>query len=126
MFDTTMIKIVRGAETAGPKDAPRSRRHGIWAYTCPQYPLVCGFSRQPLLDACRQLQSHYGITRERVGLFREGSEVADISCPIEAGAATMVSDPDKGTIRFVKYIDLATVFDRVPEHLAERASVGAA
>jgi hypothetical protein len=73
-------------------------------------------------DACRQLQSHYGITRERVGLFREGSEVADISCPIEAGAGTMVSDPDKGTIRFVKYIDLATVFDRVPEH----ASVGAA
>jgi hypothetical protein len=46
-------------------------------------------------------------------------------CPIEAGAATMVSDPDKGTIRFVKYIDLAMVFDRVPEHLAERAEEAA-
>jgi hypothetical protein len=121
-----MIRIERGAETAGPEDNPRYRRHGTWAYTCPQYPLVCGYSRQPLLDACWQLQTHYGVTHERVGLFRGGTDVADISCPIEAGAATMVSDPDKGTIRFVKYIDLAKVFDRVPEHLAERASVGAA
>ena len=119
-----MIKIVRGAEIDGPKGD--RRRHGIWAYHAPAYPQVCGYSRQPLLDACRQLKSLHGLTGERAGLFREGSEVADISCLIEVGAATTVKEPDKGGVRFGKYIDLATVFDRVPEHLAERASVGAA
>lgn len=117
MSDAGMIRIVRGAETAGAEDNPRSRRHGTWAYSCPEYPLVCGFPRQPLLDACRQLQTHYGVSRERVGLFREGSEVADISCPIEASAATTVSDPDKGVIHFEKYVDLAQVFRGVREPL---------
>ena len=57
-----------------------------------------GWSRQPLLDACRQLAA-LGVSGERVGLFQEQAEVASISCPIEIGASTMVVDPrGRGTI----------------------------
>jgi len=109
-----MIEIVRGAEVDGPKGEAGPRRHGMWAYHAPGYPLVCGYSRQPLLDACRQLKSLYGLTAARVGLFREGSELADLSCPIEVGAATTVTERDKGTVKFEKYIDLAKVFHPEP------------
>jgi hypothetical protein len=114
-----MIKIVRGAEVDGPR-ARSGHRHGVWAYRASAaYPLVCGYSRQPLLDACRQLKSLHGLTTERAGLFREGSEVADISCPIEAGAATTVVERDKGTVKFEKYVDFAKVFGT--EHSSEAA-----
>jgi hypothetical protein len=109
-----MIEIIRGAEVDGPKGEAGPRRHGIWAYHAPAYPEVFGYSRQPLLDACRQLKSLYGLSAERTGLFREGSEVADISCSVEAGAATTVSDRDKGSIKFDKYVDLANVFRPEP------------
>jgi hypothetical protein len=97
-----MIKIIKGAEVDGP-GVGAGRRHGRFAYHAPRYPLVCGFSRQPLLDACRQLQSLYGVTAERVGLFREGRSDPDISCMVEAGAATTVEERDSGGIRFAKY-----------------------
>jgi hypothetical protein len=59
-----MIKIVKGAEVDGPRGEAGGKRHGVFAYHAdPElYPLVCGFSRQPLLDACRQLKSLYGVT----------------------------------------------------------------
>ena len=98
-----MIEIIRGAETSP----------GIWEYSVPSLALR-GKSRQPLLDACRQLKSLYGLTAARVGLFREGSELADLSCPIEVGAATTVTERDKGTVKFEKYIDLAKVFHPEP------------
>jgi hypothetical protein len=105
-----MIKIVRGAEVDGPKGEAGGRRHGVWAYHAPGYPLVCGYSRQPLLDACRQLKSLYGLTAERVGLFREGMDAPDNSCPMEVGAAATVSERDKGSVKFEKYVDLSTLF----------------
>jgi len=109
-----MIKIVRGAEVDGPKGEAGGRRHGIWAYHAPGYPLVCGYSRQPLLDACRQLKSLYGLNAERVGLFREGRDTPDISCPVEAGALLTVSERARVGVRFEKYVDLSTVFPRAP------------
>ena len=99
-----LIKIVRGAEVDGPKGEVGPRRHGVWAYHAPGYPQVCGYSRQPLLDACRQLKSLYGLTGERAGLFREGSDSPDISSPIEVGAATTVKEPSNGAVRFGKYV----------------------
>jgi hypothetical protein len=108
-----MIRIIRGAEIDGPKGEAGGHRHGVFEYHAAHadaYSLVCGFSRQPLLDACRQLKSLYGLAGERVGVFREESEVADISCPIEVGAATTVQEPDRGVVRFGKYVDLAAVF----------------
>jgi hypothetical protein len=102
-----MIRIIKIAEIDG-----RGRRgRGVFAYHAPEYPLVCGYSRQPLLDACRQLKSLYGLSRQRAGLFREGRNTPDISCPVEVGAATTVSDGGRG-VRFVKYVDLAKVFPR--------------
>jgi hypothetical protein len=86
-----MIEIIRGAETSP----------GIWEYSVPSLHL-CGKSRQPLLDACRQIKRALGPTGERAGLFREGSDVADISCPVEAGALVTVKETDKG-IRLGKY-----------------------
>jgi hypothetical protein len=102
-----MIRIIKIAEIDG-----RGRRgRGVFAYHAPESPLVRGFSRQPLLDACRQLQSMYSVTAKRVGLFREGRDTPDISCPVEVGAATTVSDGGRG-VRFAKYVDLAKVFPR--------------
>ena len=97
-------KIVRGAEVDGSKGEAGPRGHGVWAYSVPRYPLACGYSRQPLLDACRQLKSLYGLTGERTGLFREGWGTPDISCSIEAGAATTVKEPSNGAVRFGKYV----------------------
>jgi hypothetical protein len=87
-----MIRIERGREV-GP---------GIYEYRVQGHPIF-GKSRQPLLDACRQIKSILGVTKERAGVFREGSMVADISCPVEAGALVTVSEPDKGRVRFAKY-----------------------
>jgi len=64
---------------------------------------VEGRSRQPLLDACRQIKSLLGPTAKRAGLFREGRSVPDISCSVEWGAAHTVEERNSGGIRFVKY-----------------------
>jgi hypothetical protein len=105
-----MIKIFRGAEVDGPKGEGGPRGHGIWAYHAPGYPQVCGYSRQPLLDACRQLKSLYGVSAARAGLFREGRDIPDITCSVEVGAATTVGERATSSIKFEKYIDLAQVF----------------
>lgn len=87
-----LIRVELGAEIDGP--LPTSGRgHGVFAYHATGYPLVRGFSRQPLLDACRQLKSLYGLPRGAVvGLFRKGREVADLACPLDVGAATTVRE----------------------------------
>jgi hypothetical protein len=87
-----MIRIERGKEVSP----------GIWEYAVPSLGL-CGRSRQPLLDACRQIKLILGATAERAGLLRKGSEQPDISCLVEAGAKLTVSEPAKGGIRFEKY-----------------------
>ena len=87
-----MIRIEREREV-GP---------GIYEYRVWGHPIF-GKSRQPLLDACRQLKAMGGPTNTTAGVFREGSMVADISCSVEVGAATTVSEPDKGRVRFVRY-----------------------
>jgi hypothetical protein len=104
-----MIRIERGEEVDG-RGRRAGRNHGRWAYHALGYPLVCGYSRSPLLDACRQLKSLYGVTGERAGLFREGRDTADIFCSVDVGAATTVKEPGNGTVRFGKYVDLAKVF----------------
>jgi hypothetical protein len=68
------------------------------------YPNICGRSRQPLLDACRQLKSMGGLTDHRAGVFRPGLDVVDISCVVREGAEFTVSEPSgTGKARFVKY-----------------------
>jgi hypothetical protein len=94
-----MIRIERGAEVAP----------GVWEYSVCGYPQFRGKSRQPLLDACRQLKSIGGLTDQRAGVFRIGSEVADIFCVVREGAELTVSEPSgSGRARFVKYRALDT------------------
>jgi hypothetical protein len=114
MSEPAMIKILRGAE-ASP---------GIWDYSVPSLRL-CGKSRQPLLDACRQIKRALGSTAERAGVFREGMDTPDISCPVEAGALLTVSERDRASVRFERYreVDFAKVFDRVPELEAQPTGV---
>jgi hypothetical protein len=96
-----MIRIERGADVGS----------GIWQYSVCGYPLLSGKSRQPLLDACRQLKSMGGLTDHRAGVFRRGLEVADISCVVREGAELTVSEPSGiGRVRFVKY----RAFDAAP------------
>jgi hypothetical protein len=116
-----MIRIIKGAEI----DGRGHRGRGVFAYQAPEYPLVRGFSRQPLLDACRQLKSLYGVNGQRVGLFREGRDTADISCPVEVGASTTVSDGGRG-VRFAKYVDLSKVFGTGPDIFPEQPQPEAA
>jgi hypothetical protein len=76
-------------------------RPEIWEHSVRGYPNICGRSRQPQLDACRQLRSMGGLTDHRAEVFRDGSEVADISGMVREGAELTVSKPSE--VSFVKY-----------------------
>lgn len=87
-----MIRIDKGAEVSP----------GVWEFRSAVYP-VCGKSRQPLLDACRQLKLILGDTSQRAGLFRTGHDEPDISCSVEVGAGLTVAEDAKNSPRFRKY-----------------------
>jgi hypothetical protein len=89
---SSMIRVERGAEVSP----------GVFAWHVPVLGLS-GRSHQPLLDACRQLKSLYGVTAQAAGLFREGRDTPDLWCSVSVGAETTVSEPDNGATRFVKY-----------------------
>ena len=74
-----MIRVERGDEISP----------GIFAYTVPSLGLS-GRSRQPLLDACRQIKSLLGPTGQLAGLFREGHSEWDIRCRVDVGAELTV------------------------------------
>lgn len=50
-----------------------------------------------------------------MGLFRDGSEIADIHCPFDVGVALTVKERSIGGITFEEYVDLAELFSRIPE-----------
>ncbi|KRR21341.1 hypothetical protein CQ14_06745 [Bradyrhizobium lablabi] len=77
------IDLVEEIDRAG------DHRRGIWHWRCEA---LSGFSRQPLLDACRELQRIGANPAERAGLFREGKNVPDLWCRIDVGARTTVDE----------------------------------
>jgi hypothetical protein len=87
-----MIRINRGAEVSP----------GIWKYSVPSLGIE-GRSRQPLLDACRQIERAGGDPEHEAGVFREGSTVADITCPVWVGAKYTISETSTARPRFVKF-----------------------
>ena len=90
-----MIRIDRGREVAP----------GIWEYSIPSLGLS-GKSRQPLLDACRQIKRALGPTKaadERTGVYRPDHTEPDISCLVLEGAELTVSEPSRGNIKFVRF-----------------------
>lgn len=92
-----MIRIERGREVAP----------GIWEYAVPSLGLS-GKSRQPLLDACRQIKAMGTGTGECAGVFRDGRTKPEISCPVEVGARYTVKERASGGIRFERFEE----FDR--------------
>ena len=95
-----MIRINRGKEVE-----PYHEEFEYHAADRIVWPLVCGKSRQPLLDACRQLKSLYGVTQKAVGLFNEGSEAWDMRCSVDVGAATTVQQTQHSAPRFVPFTE---------------------
>src|ERR1035441_7700370 len=90
-----MIRIERGREVAP----------GIWD-SIPSLGLMSGKSRQPLLDACRQIKRALGPTKSagvRAGVYRSGYTEVDISCLVLDGAELTVSEPSRGNIKFVRF-----------------------
>jgi hypothetical protein len=103
-----MIRIDLGPEVDSPTPSA-GRRHGIFEYRITSLGIV-GYSRQPLLDACRQIKRILGDTAETAALFREGRSVPDISCSVAEGAEITVSEPNNGKIRFAKFREFQSVF----------------
>jgi hypothetical protein len=67
-------------------------------------PRLCGKSRQPLLDACRELKRMGVASATECGLFRNGSADWDIRCTVGVGAGLTVSEPAKGrTPKFMPF-----------------------
>ena len=85
-----MIRVELGEEV---------NRHGRWRWTCPRYALR-GVSRQPLLDACREIKSMGGDTALLVGLFREARSTPDMTCSVGCGASHSVRED---VTRFAKW-----------------------
>jgi len=85
-----MIRVELGAEV----------RPGVFAWAVPSLSLS-GESRQPLLDACRQLKPLLDDTRQFAGLFRAGESGWAARCSVEWGANHRVRDDDGG-IRFAR------------------------
>jgi hypothetical protein len=75
------------------------KRRGRFRWICPRYALR-GVSRQPLLDACREIKRMGGDTAELVGLFREARSMPDATCSVGWGADHTVEET---TSRFAKW-----------------------
>jgi hypothetical protein len=90
-----MIRVDRGEEVAP----------GIFQFSIPSLHLF-GKSRQPLLDACRQIKRALGSTKSagvRAGVYREGKSQPDISCLVLYGADLTIFEPSNGKIKFAKF-----------------------
>jgi hypothetical protein len=95
MRGAVVIRIERGREVAP----------GIWEYSIPSLGLS-GRSRQPLLDACRQIKRTLGSTKaadELAGVYRPGDTEPSISCLVLDGADLTISEPSSGKIKFAKF-----------------------
>ncbi len=110
-----MIQIERGKEVSP----------GIFEYSIPSLGL-CGKSRQPLLDACRQIKRALEPTElaaARAGVYRDGHAEPDISCPVLKGAELTVAEPSKGRIHFAKFTEFdSSVFRTEEASLAPSAT----
>jgi hypothetical protein len=88
-----MIRVERGKEI----------KPGVYEYSVPGMG-IRGDSSQPLLDACREIQSILGDPcRERAAIYREGRDQPDMVCPVDVGARYRVAEDTKRGPRFEKF-----------------------
>jgi len=99
-----MIRVERGAEISP----------GVFSYTVPSLGLS-GQSRQPLLDACRQIKSLLGPTGQLAGLFRAGRSEWDIRCRVDVGAELTIKEESAGGIRVAKHKPFTAAFREAAE-----------
>jgi len=94
-----MIKVMRGKEV----------KPGVFEYegTLPGGRVFRGASRQPLLDACRQIKSIWGFSRYtgrlRVGMFREVQTEPFTSCDLDWGSEHTIIERSNMGLRVEKY-----------------------
>jgi len=88
-----MIRVELGEEV---------RKRGKWRWSVRGGSLR-GVSRQPILDACRELKRSGEAGDALVGLFREGRSVPDLTCRLDWGAGHTVVEDDFEPIRFKKF-----------------------
>ena len=62
-----------------------------------------GFSRQPLLDACRALKSAGADPRQRAALYRPGHEEWDLRCMVSWGASKTIRESSKEGLQLRNY-----------------------
>jgi hypothetical protein len=99
-----MIRVERGAEISP----------GVFAYTVPSLGLS-GRSRQPPLDACRQIKSLLGPTGQLAGLFRKGHSEWDIRCPVDGGAEFTVKEESASGVRLARHKPFTATFREAAE-----------
>jgi hypothetical protein len=107
---TLDVHFERPADNVIRIDLGRESAPGIFEYSIPSLGLS-GKSRQPLLEACRQIQRISGPTKsagEHAGLYRPDRANPDLHCAVLVGAELTVSEPSSGRIHFVRYRE----FDR--------------
>jgi hypothetical protein len=88
---TPSIKVIRGQQLA----------NGTYPYRVEGF-AVDGVSRQPLLDACRQLKRLGADPSRQVCLFREGRDDWDLRASVGDGAGLTVTEDARG-VRFSKF-----------------------
>jgi hypothetical protein len=92
-----MIRVERGKEVTGGPETPARFHWCVLAYG------ICGVSRQPLSDACRQLIAQGVDARRAVGRFRAGRAEPDMVSTVGAAASVSTVEPDKGIVHFERY-----------------------
>jgi hypothetical protein len=91
------IRVERGAEV----------RPGVFTYKADVLGAhIGGQSRQPLLDACRQIKTLLTDTWQVwASIYREGRDEPDMSCSVDWGAAHRVWEGNDGPPRFVLFTE---------------------
>ena len=79
-----MIKVELGEEV---------KRRGKWRWHCTVLGVTLGgVSRQPLLDACREIKRIGEDPAVRAGLFWQGRERPSLTCTVGTGAKLTVDE----------------------------------
>jgi hypothetical protein len=110
----------RAADNIIRIDLGREAAPGVFTYSVVSLGLS-GKSRQPLLDACRQIKRALGPTKaeqEHAGLYRPGRTHPDIFCAVLVGAGVTVAEPNLAKIHFAKFQEFnrpATRPDRIDD-----------
>jgi hypothetical protein len=89
-----MIKVIRGPMSSKATFAYRATGCGF---------AVEGRSRQPLLDACRQLKRMGVDPAEQCGLFREGHSDWDLRTTIGYGARKTISETNRRGVKLAEF-----------------------